>query len=211
MKETGVYERKLIPHLSRGQASRSVFSALKHLKIWKSPRDFIRKMSTCLSYCIPAVSTVSDTKQWWNKPCLWMERRIQFPQTLPPALWMRDPSFKWRQREDTHDGPKGGQHGLALDAWEWGCHTGLQAEPGRLRGLTQKWSFYGIMREHSLLFSATWSWTSQFCSKLSFTHTEGLVKIPRKRMQQHPPPHTHFCPFQLIVEHVPLSPHIACW
>lgn len=78
---------------------------------------------------------------------------------------------------------------------------------GRLRGRTQKsrWSSFRTMREHSLLFSATWYWTSWLGSKMSFTSTKGFVEIPKEKKCYNTPRHAHSSPSQLSMERVPTA------
>lgn len=191
------------------QASWNVFSVLKHLEIGKSPRDFIRKKSTCLSHHTPAVSSFRHKTVMKKRTLCMNGEGLWLPQTLP-ALWMRDPPFKWKQREEMRNGPKDGQHGLALDAWGWGCHTGLQ---GKLAGWEAGLRIHGghlIEPWGNILFCSLPPGTRLHSSVLRCPSPplKGLSKSQRKKCNN-TPWHAHSSPSQLSVEHFPMaSPHL---
>lgn len=136
-------------------------------------------------------------------------RGLWLRQTLP-ALWMRDLPFKCKQREEMQNGAKHGQHGLALDAWGSGCHTGLQ---GKLAGREAR------LRSHGGHLIEPWG-NILFCSLPPSTGLQdsvlkrlspplkGLSKSQKKKKCYNTLRHAHSSPSQLSVERVPTaSPH----
>lgn len=209
MKGPGVYERKLILHLIRHKQAEM---CSQFWNIWRSGKahETSSGRSPPASVTTPQLSAVSDTKQWWKKrtQCVNGEG-LWLLQTLP-ASWMRDPPFKWKQREEMRNGPKDGQHGLALDAWGWGCHTGLQGElagwGARLR------SHGGHLKEPwgNILFYSLPPGTRLHGSVLRCRSPplKGLSKSQRKKCNN-TPWNAHSSPSQLSVEHFPMaSPHL---
>lgn len=209
MKEPGVYERKLIIW--------SETSKLKCVLSFETPGDpekptRLHQEEVHLPQSPhPQLSAVSDTKQCWNKPYLWMER-IVIATNTPSFMNERSTiqmqakgrDAKWTQGWPAWPSP--GSLRIGMSHWTAG-------KTGRLRGRTQKsrWSSFRTMREHSLLFSATWYWTSWLGSEMSFTSTKGFVEIPKEKKNATTPPDMHTPLPPSSVWSVSPRPPPHCW